>query len=237
VRPCWGVRSAQVTAAGVILDLLVPVRCAVCGAGDAALCAACRGLLRRIRPPLCLRCGAPTAWPVERCRECAGRRLAFASARAAVAYEDAARKLVAAWKERGLRRLAGPAADLVLELVPRPRAEAATFVPGDGDRARWRGVNTAEALARELGRRWDLPVVVTLRRNAGRRRQRGLSRAARRANVRGSFRPAGRAPARVVLVDDVYTTGATVAAAATELRRAGARSVEVVTFARAILNG
>ena len=55
----------------------------------------------RIRPPLCARCGAPTAWPVRRCAECAGRRLAFASARAAVVHDDAARALVAGWKQRG----------------------------------------------------------------------------------------------------------------------------------------
>jgi ComF family protein len=223
-----------VGATTAILDLLVPVRCAGCGAAEAALCAACRALLVRIRPPLCGRCGAPTAWPVERCRECAGRRLPFGSARAAVMYEGVARKLVASWKERGLRSLARPLAGLVAEAVPRPLADATAFVPGDADRVRWRGANTAEALARELGRGWELPVVSALAREPGRRRQRGLSRAARRANVRGSFRAVVRVPARVILVDDVYTTGATVAAAATELRRAGARRVDVVTFARAV---
>ena len=61
--------------------------------------------LRRIPPPLCERCGAPTAWPVRRCGECAGRRLAFASARAAIVYDEPARALVRSWKERGLRGL------------------------------------------------------------------------------------------------------------------------------------
>ena len=70
--------------------------------------------------PLCGRCGAPTAWPVDRCLECSGRRLAFASARAAVAYSGAARPLVRAWKERGLRPFAAVAAELVAEVVPRP---------------------------------------------------------------------------------------------------------------------
>ncbi len=65
-------------------------------------------------------------------------------------------------------------------------------------------------------------------------RQRGLSRADRRANVRGSFRCVRAPPRTVVLVDDVYTTGATVSAAATELKRAGATTVDVVTFARTI---
>src|SRR2546430_2407995 len=90
--------------------------------------------LPRIAPPLCERCGTPTAWPVRRCRECAGRRLAFASARAAVYYDDAVRALIAAWKERALRRLAASAVSVVLEVVPPPRVEAATFVPSDPDR-------------------------------------------------------------------------------------------------------
>jgi predicted amidophosphoribosyltransferase len=223
-----------VRAAGRILDLVVPVRCAVCGRDDEILCERCRSGLVRIRPPLCERCGAPTAWPVVRCRECAGRRLAFASARAAVVYDGPARALVTAWKERGLRSLARPAADVVAAAVPRPRAAVATFVPGDADRVRWRGVNPAETLARELARRWELGVVAALARLPGRPRQRGLPRAERRGNVRGSFRAVERVPRRVVLVDDVYTTGATAAAAASELRRAGADEVLVVTFARAI---
>ena len=56
-----------------LLDLILPVRCVVCGAGGEQLCPACRGALPRVDPPLCARCGAPTAWPVQRCRECAGR--------------------------------------------------------------------------------------------------------------------------------------------------------------------
>ena len=98
-----------------MLDLLLPRRCVVCGAGGTQLCADCLAGLPRIGPPLCARCGAPTAWPVRRCRECAGRRLAFASARAAVAYDAAVRRIVAGWKERGLRGLAEDAAALVAD--------------------------------------------------------------------------------------------------------------------------
>jgi predicted amidophosphoribosyltransferase len=217
-----------------LLDLFLPRRCAACGAGEELLCAACRGGLRRLRDPLCARCGAPTAWPVGRCRECAGRRIAFATARAAVAYDGPARPLVAAWKERGLRPLAREFAALVVEAVPRPPVGELTFVPGDPERSLKRGQNAAEALARELGGLWSLPVRRVLLRSSPARPQRGLSRDERRRNVRGSF-AASRAPAeRVGLVDDVYTTGATVGAAATELRHAGARTVHVVTFARTV---
>jgi len=221
-------------AARVLLGLLFPERCLVCGRGDELLCAHCRRSLLVLRGTLCARCGAPTAWPVERCGECAGGRLAFASARAAVAYDGAARALVTAWKERGIGRVAGLAAGLVAETVPAPRADALAFVPGEGDRVGWRGANPAAELAGALAGRWGLPVERLLERTRRVQPQRGLGRAERRANVKAAFRARGTAPAAVCLVDDVYTTGSTAGAAATELRRAGARAVHVVTFARAV---
>ena len=217
-----------------VLGLLLPERCLACGRGEELLCTACRGDLLVLRGTLCARCGCPTAWPVERCGECAGRRLAFSSARSAVAYRGAARGLVSAWKERGLGRIAGLAAELVAETVPRPPVDALAFVPGDGDRVGWRGANPAQELACALAGRWALPVVRVLERTRSARPQRGLSRAERRANIRAAFRGREPSPSAVGLIDDVYTTGATAGAAATELRRAGARAVHVVTFARTV---
>jgi ComF family protein len=216
-----------------LLDLLVPQRCAACGTGEHVVCAACLAGLQLLRGPLCARCGAPTAWPVARCAECAGRRLSYVQARAAVAYEGPARKLVAAWKEHGRRRLGVLFAGLVTEVVRPPPVQVVTFIPGDRDRGLWRGHNTAETLARLLAREWELSVQPLLERRRSSPPQRGLSRAERSRNIKGAFAAAG-AAASVAVVDDVYTTGATVAAAATELRRAGARAVHVVTFARAV---
>jgi predicted amidophosphoribosyltransferase len=218
-----------------MLDLLLPQRCVVCGCGGSQLCAACRAELPRIEPPLCARCGAPTAWQVERCRECAGRRLAFASARAAVGYDAAARRFVHAWKERGLRRLAVEAAELVAARVPAPEVEALTFVPADHGRRLERGHNPAERLALQLAAVWEIPCLPLLERTRG-GRQRGSS-AAERRSVRGAFRATGTAPRRVAVIDDVYTTGATAAATASALRAAGARRVESVAFARALRRG
>jgi ComF family protein len=217
-----------------LLDLVLPRRCVACGSGEELVCCDCRVALHRLDGTLCARCGAPTVWAVARCRECAGRRLSFASARAAVAYDGPARPLVAGWKERGLRPLAREFASLVAEVVPRPAVEALAFVPGDPERSLKRGQNAAEALARELAVHWELPVERPLRRRDPARPQRGLSREERRRNVRGSFVVVSPPSTHVGLVDDVYTTGATVGAAATELRRAGARSVHVVTFARTV---
>jgi len=217
-----------------VLDLLLPQRCLVCAEPGAQVCDGCTAALPRLRPPACERCGAPTAWPVARCGECAGRRLAFTTARAAVEYDARVRRIVAAWKERGLRRLAAWAAAVVAERVARPDASALVFVPGDPDRRLRRGHHPAEQLARELGRMWGIGVEPALVRVRGSPRQRGLSRADRRRNVAAAFRATGRVPASVVLLDDVYTTGSTADAAASALRKAGAREVEIVTFARTI---
>ena len=123
------------------------------------------------------------------------------------------------------------AVDLVAAAVEPPDA-ALTFVAPDPERRRARGDHPAEALANGLAERWGVPVLALLERRRG-RRQRGLPLDERRRNVRGSF-SARPAPPRVVLVDDVYTSGATTDAAASALRRAGAREVDVVTFARAM---
>ena len=217
----------------MLLDLLFPRRCILCLVPGSTLCAACTSALPRVVPPLCARCGSPVAWPVTRCRECSGRRLAFGAARAAVVYDAGVQTLVSSWKERGLRDLASLAAAIVAEAVTRPAVHVITFVPEDGDRSLRRGHHPPVRLARELGHRWDLPVRSLLRRTRQLRPQRGLGREERRRNVQGAF-VAESVRGRVLLVDDVYTTGATVSAAASALRRAGASSVEVVTFARAV---
>src|SRR5437588_8396370 len=154
-----------------MLDLLLPQRCVVCGLGGTQFCSTCLTRLPRIEPPLCERCGAPTAWPVRRCLECAGRRLAFASARAAVAYDEHVRRLVAAWKERGLRRLAAEAAAVTAERLPRPAVDVLTYVPADGDRRLKRGHHPAERLAVALARYWQLPCKPLLGRARPSRRQ------------------------------------------------------------------
>jgi predicted amidophosphoribosyltransferase len=217
-----------------MIDLLLPERCAACGAGERIVCAACLAGLRPLRGPLCRRCGAPTAWPVERCTECSGRRLAFSRARAAVAYEGPARALVTAWKERARRPLARRLAGLLVEIVPRPAGGVVTFIPADPARGLWRGQNPSEILAHLVAREWELPVEPLLSRTRHVPPQRGLTRGERRRNVKGAFAAVTRVPASITVIDDVYTTGATVGAAATELRRAGAREVFVATFARAV---
>ena len=171
---------------------------------------------------------------MRRCVECAGRRLAFARARSALVYDERARPLISAWKERGRRDLATSLATIVAEVLAHPDVDALTYVPGDPERGRERGHVPAARLAEALGEVWGIRVERLLARTGPSARQAGLRGAERRANVRAAFEARGSAPLQVALVDDVYTTGATAGACATALRRAGARRVEVVCLARAV---
>ncbi len=218
----------------LLLEVVLPERCAVCSLPGAVLCESCRHGLVRLRPPLCERCGSPGPWPVRRCAECSGRRLAFARARSALVYDADARTLVRVWKEHGRRRLATEAAQLVAELVPRPDVDVLTHVPGDPERALARGRVAPAALAAALSGIWGIPADDLLRRTRSLRRQRGLGLAERRRNVRGSVVARDIVPRSVCLVDDVYTSGATADACASALRRAGACRVEVMTLTRAV---
>ncbi len=167
-------------------------------------------------------------------------------ARSVVWLDDAARATVHALKYEGLPKLAEELAEVTARLVPRPIPPAVLVpIPLGSRRLRQRGYNQSQRLALELGRRWDLRVDATLLvRSRDTASQTALTPAARVANVAGSMAPTrgpgvnppGTAPAQtLVLVDDVLTTGATLAEAARALGQGGARAVEAVTFGRAVI--
>ena len=218
-----------------MLELLFPERCAVCGDPAAALCEHCRDSSSAWARPSASAAARRAHWPVRRCAECSGRRLAFARARAAIVYDSGAKAFVRSWKERGQRRLATEAAELVAEVISIPDVDVLAHVPGDPERAWERGWCAPKGLVVALGE----PLAASGRATScdavhSLPRQRGLALAERRRNVRGSVVARGDVPRSVCLVDDVYTSGATADACASALRRAGARRVEVVTFARAV---
>jgi ComF family protein len=215
-----------------LLDVLLPPACAACGLPGAPACAGCLAGLVGLPPPWCAGCGAPVPVPVERCPACLGP---LAGARQAVAYAGAAPALVAGLKDRRLRRLAPVLAGVVADRVPAPPAGSVLVpVPLGPARLRDRGFNQSALLARELGRRWGLPVAEALARVREGPDQRGAPRSARARQAAGAFaaRPGVPPPAVAVLVDDVHTTGATLAACARALRRAGAGRVGALCVAR-----
>jgi len=170
------------------------------------------------------------------CHECRSRALGFDQAWSAFAYEGVAREVVGALKSRGALVLVSYIANEIAARAPAGLlAGTLVPVPAHARRRRSSGFNQAFEIAAALGCEGGLPVRDSLRRVRA-PAQVGLERRARLVNARGSasVRSGVAVPPRVVLVDDVYTTGATLDACAQALRQAGAEEVVAVTFARAL---
>ncbi len=232
-----------------LLDLVLPPRCLACGAAietQGRLCAACWRSLTFLGPPHCRLCGYPLphALPdAPLCGRCAAEPPAFDRARAALRYDEAARSLVLAFKHADRtdtapafgRWLARAGADLLAG------ADLIVPVPLHRWRLLKRGYNQAAVLAHALARETGLPTIPDLlQRRRATPSQQGLSGSARFANVTaGAFRVhpwhRRRLPGRrVVLVDDVLTTGATAGACTHVLRQAGAVQVDLLTLTRVV---
>jgi len=229
-----------------LVELLLPSCCAGCGVGvcaSAVLCAACDARLPRLPANGCPRCQRAVRRGAA-CGACAGRASPLAACIAAAAYAGDVESWIQRFKypRRGWRGLDPAPLGVVRQLVSEaaraaPAASPACVVPVPlhPRRLRERGFNPAALLARcvarERGGHFDAGLLERVRDTPS---QTGLARRARRANVRGCFRVrAGAAvPPVVWLVDDVVTTGSTLAEAARALRRAGAREVVAVCIAR-----
>ncbi|HXG41291.1 MAG TPA: ComF family protein [Dehalococcoidia bacterium] len=220
--------------ARLALDTLFPVHCLGCGEEGQLLCPPCLQAAPRAVPPRCPICWQ--RWPGESpCRHCVRQRPAYEAVRSAFAYDGAVREAVHCLKFRGISALAAVMAVPMAQLLAAwaPPADALVPVPLPWLRERYRGYDQAHLLAREMGRALGLPVLTGALARAWTRPQASLSGDERRRNVGNAFRP--RRPLhglRLVLVDDVATTGATLDACARALLQAGARGVWAVTFAR-----
>lgn len=233
-----------------LLDVLLPPRCLACGTivGEpGALCPDCFARVTFLGPPQCARCGDPFELPMEEnavCAVCVAEPPPFDRARAVMRYDDGARDLVLRFKHAD-RTDCAPAFARWMIRAGRDLVTAADViapVPLHRLRLLKRRYNQAALLARAIDRQSGAPgrfVPDLLTRARRTPPQEGLGRQGRARNVRAAFavvdaaRVQGR---RVLLVDDVLTTGATVGECARTLRRAGAAAVDVVCLARVVLD-
>jgi predicted amidophosphoribosyltransferase len=212
---------------GAAVGLLLPGRCATCNAwGGTPLCESCSERVRWITPPWCGGC-RPGQHVVE-------RRSAFGHSHAAAVYEGPAREALKAFKLLGERRTARWLAKRMVSVARPLGGNVVTWVPSTRASEAARGFNPAEELARPLARSLRLPIRRLLTKRRETLDSAGLSREQRRANLFEAFAARGVATGHVLLVDDIFTTGATADGCSRALRLAGAREVSVVTFARAL---
>jgi predicted amidophosphoribosyltransferase len=216
------------------IDLVAPLRCVACAEpGPDELCARCATRVRVLVPPWCDRCGTPQPAPTARCSQCASLG-SLDRARSLVAFAEPSRRLTLQLKRRGRNGLAHAIGGLLALLADREGlvtdATVVTWVPA-GRSSRAKGFDHARlvaiAVASELGR----PAAALVHRAADGPRQADVPLQRRRENVAGRFaaRPVA---THVLVVDDVFTTGATAEACAAALKTAGASAVDVVTWAR-----
>lgn len=227
-RSAWIVRQT-------LLDLLFPPRCVICRRAEAAwFCSACRATIDNILPPLCDRCGRPLG--AKECPYCSRLALHIDGIRAMAFFEGNLRKAIHAFKYEHHPELADVLGNLLsgyLRAHPLP-ADAVAAVPLHSSREHTRGYNQALLLARVLGAQTHLPVIEdTLKRVRATRSQTELDAAKRQINVKDAFVADERVDGkRLLLIDDVCTTGATMDECSVALRQRGALSVWGLALAR-----
>lgn len=242
---------ALAEAARRVSHLLLPVRCMICDApldGDPIpfMCQACWSQLKPMTQPECPRCGCPFGSPVAAqfaptlvCGDCHRRPPAFSKAWSCYRYDSPLKDAIHLFKYQRKVVLARPLASLLLSRRIDPQDyDLVMPVPLHPDRLREREFNQALLLADHLARRLNLPLSYdNLIRTYPTPPQSELSRAARLTNLRRSFavrQPAAIRGRRILLIDDVFTTGTTINECAKALRKAGAGPVSACTLARAV---
>lgn len=227
----------------LLLDALLPPLCVHCAepipCARPGACRWCRATLRPLADG-CLRCALPRPGSPETCDRCRDWPQGL-TAVAATRYAGAAESIVHALKYRGWSHLSDLcAASMALALGELARGLSVLVpVPLHPARLRERGFNQSALIAGSLSDRLGIPVLDALVRTHPTRSQVGLGRAARKRNMQAAFTARGNLPngAAVGLVDDVATSGATLAAAAEALSAAGAEEITAVTFALALDGG
>jgi ComF family protein len=235
--PRWADLSARLRGAE---RWLLPAECLLCTGAvdgdpdDPLICSLCRSRWRPVPDPVCERCGQPRDGDLE-CRACTGWPAGFCRVRSAVWLDESAREAVHHLKYGGWRRAAVAMGKVLAKVDAFGDRPVLVPVPLGAARRRARGYNQSAELARALSHALRVPLREDLlRRTRDTAKQTGLTPEARQANVAGAFVGKVVAGWRPVIVDDVFTTGATLVAAAEALLQSGAPEVGAVTFARAL---
>lgn len=219
-----------------IIQLLYPddIKCIVCGReihpNRYGLCSECK---LDINVNYCIRCGRHKVGMGDHCDECSQTPVYFYEARSAVNYDTVAKDVVHRLKYGGARYLVKPITQFMLDvlLLSDWSVDCVTFVPMHKKRERKRGYNQAKLIALELCDHIDAPCYALLEKSAETVNQAKLDRNERLENLNGAFKTTGDMPERILLVDDVMTTGATLNECARTLKKAGAKTVYALTFA------
>ena len=231
VSPRAGVGRALSAVGSILIDVVYPPRCAGCGRRGRWVCAACDTALPRFAPPWCDRCGVPISLGPCRCPDLEPDVL---QVRSAAGFDGWLRPAILSFKYQEERARDEHLGDVLAGvLVGLGTIDALVPVPLHPTRLRQRGYNQSALLARRAGRALGIPVLDAVRRLRPTPQQVGLGADARRANVAGAFAAGGElSGARLVIVDDVITTGSTLGACAIALRSSGALEVRGASLAR-----
>lgn len=224
-----------------LLGILFPTRCPLCRNASHAssalpICTSCWITIPRYKGPACVQCGLPTvSVHTERCGNCTEDPPSFVSARSYGLYEGVLKEAIHLLKFNGHRRLAKPLAALLSDL-DLPAADALVPVPIHLNQLRAREFNQTALIARQVSRITGIPLMIdTLSKVKDTAAQIDVDRKERLRNLKKAFSASGQVNGkRILLVDDVITTGATMRECAKVLRKAGAAEVNVIALARSL---
>jgi ComF family protein len=217
------------------LDLLFPPHCVNCGKIGIFLCEDCSGKILQVKSQTCPTCNriSKTGTTCPSCRR-------KSSLNGAISYgyfkDPILKEIIHGYKYQRIGALSKTLASFLVDLIREEEVtfDVVTFVPITKVRESWRGFNQAELLAKEITREFEVPLVKLIKTKET-KTQVGLTRKERLKNVSGSFRilkPANLAGKKVLLVDDVITTGTTLSECAKILKKARAKRVQAVVIAK-----
>ncbi len=220
----------------MFLDLLYPPRCVICDqvvSAEAVVCPACQKKIHMVLEPVCMKCGKPLVDErKEFCRDCREKKHYFTQGKSLWVYETEVKKSIYRFKYQNKREYARGYAEEIAKTygdwIKKKKIQAIVPIPLYKRKQKKRGYNQAQVLAKELGKIWDLPVYTNLLiRIRDTKPQKMLNDTERKNNLKKAFKTTQNIVQleHILLIDDIYTTGSTLDAAAAVLLDAGAEEI------------